>query len=44
VDWEVTLAFTGEKNQTGSRIAQAARQGQKIISPAVILALGCVLP
>lgn len=25
-DWEVTLAFTGEKNMTGSRIAQAARK------------------
>ena len=25
-DWEVTLAFTGEKNMTGSRIAQAARR------------------
>ena len=26
LDWEVTLAFTGEKNMTGSRIAQAARK------------------
>jgi glucose-1-phosphate cytidylyltransferase len=26
LDWEVTLAFTGEKNQTGSRIAQATRK------------------
>jgi glucose-1-phosphate cytidylyltransferase len=26
VDWEVTLAYTGEKNMTGSRIAQAARK------------------
>jgi len=26
LDWEVTLAYTGEKNQTGSRIAQAARK------------------
>lgn len=25
-DWEVTLAFTGEKNMTGSRVAQAARK------------------
>ena len=26
LDWEVTLAFTGEKNMTGSRVAQAARK------------------
>jgi glucose-1-phosphate cytidylyltransferase len=26
LDWEVTLAYTGEKNMTGSRIAQAARK------------------
>jgi len=26
LDWEVTLAFTGEKNMTGSRTAQAARK------------------
>jgi glucose-1-phosphate cytidylyltransferase len=26
VDWEVTLAHTGERNMTGSRIAQAARK------------------
>ncbi len=26
LDWEVTLAHTGEKNLTGSRIAQAARK------------------
>ncbi|MBC8127951.1 MAG: glucose-1-phosphate cytidylyltransferase [Gloeobacteraceae cyanobacterium ES-bin-144] len=26
IDWEVTLVFTGEKNMTGSRIAQAARK------------------
>ncbi len=26
VDWEVTLAYTGEKNMTGSRVAQAARK------------------
>jgi glucose-1-phosphate cytidylyltransferase len=26
LDWEVTLAHTGEKNMTGSRIAQAARK------------------
>src|SRR5215471_11682857 len=26
LDWEVTLAFTGEKNMTGSRIAQATRK------------------
>jgi glucose-1-phosphate cytidylyltransferase len=26
LDWEVTLAYTGEKNLTGSRIAQAARK------------------
>ena len=26
LDWEVTLAFTGEKNQTGSRIVLAARK------------------
>ena len=26
VDWEVTLAYTGEKNMTGSRIAQATRK------------------
>ena len=26
LDWEVTLAFTGERNLTGSRIAQAARK------------------
>lgn len=25
-DWEVTLAYTGEKNMTGSRVAQAARK------------------
>ena len=25
-DWEITLAFTGEKNMTGSRVAQAARK------------------
>jgi glucose-1-phosphate cytidylyltransferase len=25
-DWDVTLAFTGEKNMTGSRVAQAARK------------------
>jgi glucose-1-phosphate cytidylyltransferase len=31
LDWEVTLAYTGEKNQTGSRIAQAAR---KYLGPA----------
>jgi len=26
LDWEVTLAYTGEKNMTGSRTAQAARK------------------
>lgn len=26
LDWEVTLAYTGEKNMTGSRIAHAARK------------------
>ena len=26
LDWEVTLAYTGEKNMTGSRVAQAARK------------------
>jgi glucose-1-phosphate cytidylyltransferase len=26
LNWEVTLAFTGEKNMTGSRVAQAARK------------------
>jgi glucose-1-phosphate cytidylyltransferase len=26
LDWEVTLVFTGERNQTGSRIAQATRK------------------
>lgn len=26
VDWEVTLAYTGEKNMTGSRVAQATRK------------------
>jgi glucose-1-phosphate cytidylyltransferase len=26
LDWEVTLAYTGEKNMTGSRIAQATRK------------------
>ncbi len=26
LDWDVTLAFTGEKNMTGSRVAQAARK------------------
>ena len=26
LDWDVTLIFTGEQNQTGSRVAQAARQ------------------
>ncbi len=26
LDWEITLAFTGEKNMTGSRVAQAARK------------------
>jgi glucose-1-phosphate cytidylyltransferase len=26
LDWEVTLAYTGEKNMTGSRIAQAMRK------------------
>jgi len=26
VDWDVTLAFTGEKNMTGSRVAQAVRK------------------
>jgi glucose-1-phosphate cytidylyltransferase len=26
LDWEVTLAYTGEKNLTGSRIAQATRK------------------
>jgi glucose-1-phosphate cytidylyltransferase len=26
LDWEVTLAFTGEKNMTGSRVAQATRK------------------
>jgi glucose-1-phosphate cytidylyltransferase len=26
LDWEVTLAYTGEKNMTGSRIAQAAQK------------------
>ncbi len=26
LDWDVTLAYTGEKNMTGSRIAQAARK------------------
>jgi glucose-1-phosphate cytidylyltransferase len=31
LDWEVTLAFTGEKNQTGSRLAQATR---KYLGPA----------
>jgi glucose-1-phosphate cytidylyltransferase len=25
-DWDVTLAYTGEKNMTGSRVAQAARK------------------
>jgi glucose-1-phosphate cytidylyltransferase len=25
-DWEVTLAYTGDKNMTGSRVAQAARK------------------
>ena len=31
LDWEVTLAYTGEQNMTGSRIAQAAR---KYLGPA----------
>jgi len=31
LDWEVTLAYTGEKNMTGSRVAQAAR---KYLGPA----------
>ncbi len=31
LDWEVTLAYTGEKNMTGSRIAQATR---KYLGPA----------
>jgi glucose-1-phosphate cytidylyltransferase len=26
LDWEVTLAYTGEKNMTGSRVAQAVRK------------------
>ncbi len=26
LDWEVTLAYTGERNMTGSRVAQAARK------------------
>jgi len=26
LDWEVTLAYTGEKSMTGSRVAQAARK------------------
>lgn len=26
LNWEVTLAYTGEKNMTGSRVAQAARK------------------
>ena len=26
LDWDVTLAFTGEKSMTGSRVAQAARK------------------
>jgi glucose-1-phosphate cytidylyltransferase len=26
LDWEVTLAYTGESNMTGSRVAQAARK------------------
>ena len=26
LDWDVTLAFTGERNMTGSRVAQAARK------------------
>lgn len=26
LDWEVTLAYTGDKNMTGSRVAQAARK------------------
>jgi glucose-1-phosphate cytidylyltransferase len=26
LDWEVTLAYTGEKNMTGSRVAQAGRK------------------
>ena len=26
LDWEVTLAYTGEKNMTGSRVAQATRK------------------
>jgi glucose-1-phosphate cytidylyltransferase len=26
LDWEVTLAYTGEKNMTGSRVAQAAQK------------------
>jgi|GEM_PF-3582 len=26
LDWEVTLAYTGEKNMTGSRVVQAARK------------------
>lgn len=26
LDWDVTLAFTGESNMTGSRVAQAARK------------------
>jgi len=31
LDWEVTLAYTGEKNMTGSRVAQAAH---KYLGPA----------